>query len=306
MSKALGHKSWRYLAAMAAIFVLHSSTALAAGTPVINSEAPDNFALNTARFHGTVDPNGGTGTTYKVEYGRTKLYGQSTPSLSVSGAGAVPVEVALVGLQPMSTYHYRVSATNSVGTTVTSDGLFETLLSWKVEGKRVSELEAVSFEDEFSKLGEGGAAEFRGATLGGTAVRVYCRQGEHVSGILDAQYSNLVFDQGCFTQLGLTKSTPCKPLNGITLHLNGFLGQVSSTTVQFGEECSIGESLIFANGGYTPYISGSEATKYTGRMQGTSYALGRAWEAAFSNYTTTTSGAWKLTGPNAGKVFGIS
>src|SRR4249919_414431 len=116
------------LIALVGVLAVLPSSAFAAGSPILGTSTLDNFRLNTVRLHTTVDPNGGTGTTYKVEYGRTKLYGQSTPALKVTGTGAVAVEVDLPGLQPMSTYHYRVSATNNLGTTTASDQLFETLL----------------------------------------------------------------------------------------------------------------------------------------------------------------------------------
>jgi virginiamycin B lyase len=79
-----------------------------------------------ARLTGSVNPRD-YATTYTFEYGPTTAYGQTTP---VQGAGdggsAGPVGAELSGLTPQVTYHYRVSATSSRGTTVGQDATFTT------------------------------------------------------------------------------------------------------------------------------------------------------------------------------------
>jgi hypothetical protein len=69
----------------------------------------------SARIQGTVDPNG-FDITYKIEYGTTTAYGQSTTAAAL-GANASPVDVdqTLTGLQPATLYHYRISATSAGG-----------------------------------------------------------------------------------------------------------------------------------------------------------------------------------------------
>jgi hypothetical protein len=70
----------------------------------------------SARVQGTVNPNG-FDITYKIEYGTTTAYGQSTTAAAL-GANASPVDVdqTLTGLQPATLYHYRIAATSSSGT----------------------------------------------------------------------------------------------------------------------------------------------------------------------------------------------
>ncbi len=65
----------------------------------------------------------GTDTKYFFEYGFDTGYGQSTP-ITDNGAGSGPqtVEpVSITGLQPFTTYHYRIVATNTLGTTYGQD-----------------------------------------------------------------------------------------------------------------------------------------------------------------------------------------
>src|SRR4051812_47736103 len=188
------------LAGLASFLAIAASPGIASGPPVVNVEGVKDVSLNSLALYGTIDTNGASSASYSVEYGRTKLYGETTPSVPTAGSGVQPLLVYLVGLQPMSTYHYRISATSSAGSTTTPDTLFETLLSWKVAGKRISELGGpVKFEDEYkgSPTTEGGSAEIKGQLSIGINVRAYCRQNNKVSGMLGVQYSNLIFSSEC-------------------------------------------------------------------------------------------------------------
>ena len=66
-------------------------------------------------------------TTYVVEYGTTTAYGAQTTAAS-AGAGAAPlaVGVPVASLDPGTTYHFRVVATNASGTTTGADATFTT------------------------------------------------------------------------------------------------------------------------------------------------------------------------------------
>jgi hypothetical protein len=66
-------------------------------------------------LNGTVNPKGAE-TTYFFQYGTTSLYGLTTPATS-AGAGnkGVKIAVAVGGLAPFTTYHYRLVAQNSKG-----------------------------------------------------------------------------------------------------------------------------------------------------------------------------------------------
>jgi hypothetical protein len=74
-----------------------------------------------ATVGGIVAP-GGLPTSYSFEYGPTTAYGETVPAAS-AGAGEAPVVVAgsIPGLVPGTTYHYRLVATNALGTTLGID-----------------------------------------------------------------------------------------------------------------------------------------------------------------------------------------
>ena len=83
--------------------------------PGVTTSAATNVTRTTAAIPARVDPNGAA-TTYHVQYGTTDSYGLRTASAN-AGAGSEPVAVtvALAGLTPNTTYHYRLVATNAAG-----------------------------------------------------------------------------------------------------------------------------------------------------------------------------------------------
>lgn len=105
------------------------SGAVVAGAPGIGGPGPngsytESVGAESAQLQGGVYPNGpettdpnATDTTYWWEYGTTTSYGQQTPATDI-GAGTAPVSVTdtLAGLQPNTTYHYRLVAKNGFGT----------------------------------------------------------------------------------------------------------------------------------------------------------------------------------------------
>ena len=100
-----------------------------AGTP---DALPDASTLDvlgvtatSAIFQGTVNPRGGT-TFVQFEYGLTTAYGKSTPGRGV-GSGTDPATVIqqTTGLLPGANYHYRLVASNSLGTSYGEDRTFE-------------------------------------------------------------------------------------------------------------------------------------------------------------------------------------
>jgi sugar lactone lactonase YvrE len=94
--------------------------------PTVETQAATGVGETEATPHGVVDPNG-TETKYTFEYGTTASYGSKTTEIS-AGAGTSNVEVSkiLTGLWGSTTYHYRIAATNSSGTSYGEDETFTT------------------------------------------------------------------------------------------------------------------------------------------------------------------------------------
>jgi predicted lipoprotein with Yx(FWY)xxD motif len=98
------------------------------GPPIIEAKpavaVPGGFEMK-----GTVNPYG-LDTTYHFEYGTTTAYGTSLPVPEAdvgSGQTAVPVSQTVTGVQPNTTYHYRLVATNSAPpTSMSTDISFTT------------------------------------------------------------------------------------------------------------------------------------------------------------------------------------
>jgi hypothetical protein len=93
---------------------------------ILDIQPPQALTAKSARLGAYVDPLG-SHTTFEFEYGTTTAYGTTTPMADV-GEGNSP-ELALTpvtGLQPNTTYHYRVVATNGHGTAISADESFTT------------------------------------------------------------------------------------------------------------------------------------------------------------------------------------
>jgi hypothetical protein len=94
----------------------------------IDSESVTQVTSTSARLAAELNPLG-LPTEYSFEYGLSTAYGSSAPipdASAGSGTGDIPVSILTEGLQPGSTYHYRVVAHNSLGTVEGSDHTFVT------------------------------------------------------------------------------------------------------------------------------------------------------------------------------------
>lgn len=78
------------------------------------------------KLNGTVNPQG-LATEYRFEYGKTTSYGSFVPLESVgSGYTDIAVSRVLTNLSSSTTYHFRIYASNSHGTTLGEDKTFTT------------------------------------------------------------------------------------------------------------------------------------------------------------------------------------
>lgn len=103
-----------------------AAAASASGSPSVTATSPTHVGQTTARFNGTVDPNGAT-TSYVFQYGLTSAYGLATRARSV-GHGTRPVAVSssASGLIPGTAYHFRIVALNAHGAAIGRDHTFTT------------------------------------------------------------------------------------------------------------------------------------------------------------------------------------
>ena len=113
------------------------------GPPQITGQVASSVMQTTATLQAQVNPSG-LPTTYHFEWGTDASYGTRIPvdDELFAGAGTEPVKVTanLSGLQPVAGYHFRVLATNSLGTTEGPDQPFETLNAAGLPNNRGFEL----------------------------------------------------------------------------------------------------------------------------------------------------------------------
>ena len=97
-----------------------------AGPATVVTGPASSVGLSSARLNGKVTPNG-LATTWYFEYGTTTSYGAKTRTRSAgSGTRAANASVAITRLRAATTYHYRLVARNSAGTTRGADATFTT------------------------------------------------------------------------------------------------------------------------------------------------------------------------------------
>jgi hypothetical protein len=94
--------------------------------PLAYNGAVEQITPSSALLKGKVYPRG-QATEYYFQYGPTAAYGSQTPP-AAAGSGTAEVKVAqpIAGLQPYTTYHFRILATSSAGTATSTDATFTT------------------------------------------------------------------------------------------------------------------------------------------------------------------------------------
>jgi hypothetical protein len=102
-------------------------TLVAAAAPTVTTKPASSSRDTSATLNGTVQPNG-QATTANYEYGTSTSYGTKTPAKNIgSGTGTVNVPALVTGLAGSTTYHFRLVATRSAGTSPGADATFATV-----------------------------------------------------------------------------------------------------------------------------------------------------------------------------------
>jgi Phosphoesterase family len=96
--------------------------------PTLVSGQASSLTASSTTLNATVNPNGGAVSNCHFEYGTTTAYGSSVPCATLPGSGESPdaVSAPVTGLSANTTYHLRIVATNSGGTSYGSDQSFTT------------------------------------------------------------------------------------------------------------------------------------------------------------------------------------
>ena len=95
--------------------------------PTVLAPTTTNLKVNTVTLNGSVNANY-LSTTVTFEWGTTTGYGNSITALQspLTGNTSIAINADLSGLIPETTYHFRISATNELGTTNSDDLEFTT------------------------------------------------------------------------------------------------------------------------------------------------------------------------------------
>jgi|GEM_PF-6315580 len=109
--------------------ITEGSCLIALATPLVTTDSPAAVTAGSATLNATVNPNGYS-TSINFQWGVTTSYGSTTADQLIGiGISGIPVTASLTGLLPNTTYHYRVVATNSLGSTYGNDVTFVTFSS---------------------------------------------------------------------------------------------------------------------------------------------------------------------------------
>jgi hypothetical protein len=125
-SLAVNHAAGTVYTADAGIGAVERFTIFIA--PTVATEGSSAITATEATLAGTINPEGVAGiTTYRFDYGLDTHYGASSAETDTGGGPSdVPAAATITGLQPATTYHYRLFGTNTSGTSAGADNTFTT------------------------------------------------------------------------------------------------------------------------------------------------------------------------------------
>jgi DNA-binding beta-propeller fold protein YncE len=95
-------------------------------SPAVATDEPAAIGAETALLAGVVVPYPGAVASWHFEYGTTSAYGSITPAGETDSDTNQGVTASIAGLQPGTTYHYVLLATDAGGTTAGEEQTFTT------------------------------------------------------------------------------------------------------------------------------------------------------------------------------------
>jgi hypothetical protein len=126
MTARSGGKFLAFAVALSALVLSAPAGAAAPPVPGVIGTSVSSVTFSSAVFSTNINPHGQP-TNYYFQYGKTSGYGAQTP-LAPAGNGTIAIKVSqqASGLEPASTYHFRVVVTSSAGTSTSVDHKFTT------------------------------------------------------------------------------------------------------------------------------------------------------------------------------------
>ncbi len=125
-SRAVVARPLAVACAIAAAVLIYAGPAAAASAPTVSTGNASNVMFSSAIVFGNVNPHG-QAANFSFQYGTTRNYGSQTPLSPAGGSeGSIKVSQTITGLQPLTTYHYRILASNASGASVGKDRTFTT------------------------------------------------------------------------------------------------------------------------------------------------------------------------------------
>jgi len=247
-------------------------------SPAVETLAASAIAEKGATLNGKVNPNGAETKMY-FEYGTTTSYGSKTSEVSVgSGTTTLEKSQAISGLSANTTYHYRVVASNSAGSSHGIDRTFTTAGAPTVSGLETSEVGGLGEEATLKALvdpnGQSTTYQFEyGLSEGSLTNIVPVPAGSAGNGFEPTSVDA--------TATGLTPGTKYFVRVSATNAGGKVTSSVSTFTSSLAPEI---ETVSVSNVGYTSATLNATITSFA---SGSSYYFEYGTTASYGNKTTT-------------------
>ncbi len=281
------------------------------GKPQIGEIRARNADQSSVTIEAKVNPSG-FGTSYHFEWGPTDAYGNDIP-VDIEpfiGSGTEPVRVAakVSGLLTGATYHYQVIATNSAGTTASSDQTFETLNSCGLPRQRCFELVSPRDPGPVAAPGRTPAAtdfSFQAAlNPGGLAYVVE-------TGFPNSTNGGAVLYRGTREPAGWSSVQIGTPIlaTGETKTTNSQTSETLALSPDLSCGVQVSSQPLTSDATTRPIVEAGGSNLYRQNPDGSYVAISKLTPTDFENVAELLSAEYKLSGmsENCGKVvFGTS
>jgi hypothetical protein len=254
--------------------------------PDVTTLAPSPRSDTGAGLQARLNPNGAA-TTYRFEYGTTTGYGSKAP-IPDANAGAGAVEKTIVqpisGLQPNTTYHYRIVAENQYGTSPGGDVSFTTRVTPGASGTRAYEMVSPPYKMTGPGLGNYGShSELEGES--GLTTGMASVNGERFifpggQGPVLTPGATVVAED-----IGLASRTPEGWVSGSAFNRQNYSGNLKSPLLAMAAASEDFSTLVFDNYGGDVRLFPEMATP--------------EWAAKKPQYLRTWNGKWEALAPTA-------